>query len=155
MKLLNRKHQINAHLKHVIRCFTDLDTVAMALSEIDDKSRVKPLVKNDGLYLVAEEPMIKVTHFTSYSNGIYIARMMPLPAQLKRFGDVIIKCSFSSTQSGTSVVTTLETEKTPNLLWRFFIRLIVSVLVFQSRSEEKKYIQWIEQKASGWRRLQA
>jgi hypothetical protein len=147
MKLLSRKYQIKADIDHVIRCFTDFETIAKAITDIEPDGRVKPAVKSDGFYLAAEKPMIKISQFATDSNGIYSARITLLPEQLKRLGDAVVSCSFLSNQDGTSVVTTIESEKTPNPLWRLFIKIIALILALQSRSEEKQYIKWIEQNA--------
>ncbi|MEW8050083.1 MAG: hypothetical protein AB2792_08280 [Candidatus Thiodiazotropha sp.] len=145
MKLFSRKYQLKADKDHVIRCFTGLEMVAEAISNIHRDGRVKSVVKSDGLYLMTKEPMIKITQFAVDSKGMYSAQITPISKSLKRFGDVIINYIFTSTRLGTSVVASLESEKIHNLFWRLFVKFIVLALVLQSRSDENKYIQWIEQ----------
>ncbi len=147
MKLISRKYLLKADIDNVVRCFTELESVAESISYVDKEARVRPEVKRDGLYLIAKKPMMKVARFTVCPDGMYSTRVTLLSESLKRFGELIVNCSFSVTEAGTSVVTILESEKTPKLLWRIFIRFIVLVLLFQSRAEEKKYIEWVENNA--------
>lgn len=119
--------------------------VADVIFYIYRDARVKSVVKSDGLYLMTKEPMTKITQFALDSNGMYSVQITLISKSLKRFGDVIMKYIFISIRLGTSVVASLESEKIHNLFWRLFVKFIVLVLVFQSHSDENKYIQWIEQ----------
>lgn len=119
--------------------------VADVIFYIYRDARVNSVVKSDGLYLMTKEPMTKITQFALDSNGMYSVQITPISKSLKRFGDVIMKYIFISIRLGTSVVASLESEKIHNLFWRLFVKFIVLVLVFQSHSDENKYIQWIEQ----------
>ena len=64
--------------------------------------------------------------------------------KLKWFGTVTANCEFTTSGEMTAVTVEYFSDKTPDMFWKVFIRLIAKVLNFQARKYEKQFIEEIE-----------
>lgn len=151
MQIWREKYLIKAPAAHVYQCFTD-----MAYFEKEFKSqakgqnvrfkydRSKPFISPNELTVFAKEPLFRLSAKKNIANEYLLAEYVPIAKSLSKFGGADIECSLTEHNNQTLVKLIINSHKQPGFFMRIFSKLIIIVLMFQSRDEKKKFNKYIE-----------
>jgi hypothetical protein len=146
MKIIKRKIHIKANVTHVNKYISDINIFHKELLKLNDNKDIKINLHNNVLEVVGKEPLLTFTvQYSDKQNG-FMAVVTPTASNLKRFGIGTLTCKLYD-NNGTDMITQLNSDKTPNIIWRIFIKFMVFIIMFQSKSYERKFISNIEQSA--------
>ena len=146
MKIIKRKTHIKADVNHVNKYISDINVFHKELLKLNDIKDMKINLNNNVIEVVGKESLLTFTVQNSDKNNGFVAVVKPTAFNLKRFGNGTLTCTLYD-NNGTDMITQLNSDETPNLLWRIIIRLIVFIVMLQSKSYEKQFINNIEQSA--------
>jgi len=149
MKLLKTNSRVKAEIDRVYKYLSDLDNLYNDINYLKENNEVKVARTDSGVEFIGKgkELLFKMENIEYEENyGIRI-KVVTEGRHLKRFGDADIISRLSYANNTTNIETVVMTEKTPGFIWRIFIKLMVFIYMFQSRSVEKAYIKRIEDRA--------
>ena len=159
MRLWKEKVIINAPVDHVFKCVTDFDLFEKFV--FSQKDEIAKGLKEKGikkfkfrynqalgeLTIISDHPLLKIVPekeiLNEYTSGI----LVPISGTIKRLGKAKIECRFTETNSKTELFTEVNSFKEPNIFTKIIIKIIISILRFQSKSDGKKFISFIEKSA--------
>ncbi len=148
MIVLARKYVFNADINHVFTCFTNIDYLYNECSwSLKNDERIKIRKSKDGFIVKKSKDLLKIIEIEKQSPFLLKAEISPIPKELHKFGTLIATSTFEENGSKTVVKSIIESHHKPGLLWGVLIKIIVSVIVFQSRKLEKEFITVIEKNA--------
>jgi len=147
MKILTRKYKVKANINHVFFCFTDIDYIHKEFNRLAKGEGIRSVKNNLELEIKGKKSLFKLKAVEEEAPNYFEAEITPTSKQLMKFGGVVIICNFLFHGEYTKVTTKVISNKNPSLLWKLFIKIIASILVFQSIKNEKRFIQAIEKSA--------
>jgi len=147
MNLLIRKHKVKANINHVFHCFTSIDYIHKEGNRYAKSKGLKIIKNNQELEFKGKKTLFKLKEIEAEEPTYCKVEITPMAQNLKKFGGATIIFDFSESEGYTEVLTKITSNNNPSLFWKIFIKIIMLVLVFQSREDEKKYIQNIEKNA--------
>ena len=147
MNILTKKNKVKANISHVFHCFTDIDYIHKEFNRLAKSEGLKIIKKNQELEFKGKKTLFKLKEIEAEKPNYYKAELTPTSKQLMRFGGAEITCNFSNNGEYTKVITKITSNNNPTYFWKIFIKIIVFVLVFQSRKHEKQYVLAIEKSA--------
>jgi len=147
MILLRSKAKVNARIDHVYKYVNDIDKLYNDINDLKQSNDINALKIENGIEFKSKqnESIYKIVKNITETANEFNATMSTESKHLKRFGNANIVSKLSSINNTTNIETVIITEKTPGFIWRVFIKLIVFVLMFQSKSLVKAYVNRIEE----------
>ena len=146
MEIYKRRLHVNADINHVNQYISDIDNFHKELLKLNDNKDIKINLNNNVMEIVGKEPLLTLTVQSTEIHNIFIAVVTPIAPNLKRFGNGTLTCKLYE-NNGTDMITQLNSDKTPNILWRIFIKLIAFIIMLPTKKYEKQFINNIEQNA--------
>lgn len=149
MILLRSTTKVKAGIDHVHKYINDLNNLYNDFIALNKNSDLKVVKIENGIEFKGKSNGLLYTIIknTPENTNEFSAIAIPESQHLKRFGNAHIVSKLSSVNSVTIIKTSIITEKTPGLLWRVIIKIIVYILMLQSKEYEKEYINRIEKNA--------
>ena len=147
MKILTRKYNIKANIERVFYCFSDTDYILKEIKRLNKSNEINVVKKDQMLEFRGKSTLFILKQLEAKEPVFYIAQITPIDKILLKFGNATLTCKFTENGETTFVLVEMHSEKDPNLLWKVFIKIIIFILMLQSRSDEKRYIKKIEQHA--------
>ena len=154
MRILNEKFKFHAPIAHVYACFIDISYFEKDLKrelgrEVTlDYDKTK---SNDELSEVIvnnkSEPMFKIIPTENVKNEYLRSELVPLAKPLVTFGSADMECRFYSNGKSTEVAIQIVTKRNPKIFWRLFTKIIILILMLQSRSDIRRFIKYVEASA--------
>lgn len=147
MKIIKRKIHINANVEHVYKYIGDINYFYGELLKLNDNKNIKIKLKENILEFIDKETLFTLTVQKPDNNYQFKALFTPVAFHIKRFGSGYVTCTLTNSNSGTNMITELESVKNPGFIWRVFIKIAAYIMLMQSKSYEKQFISSIEQSA--------
>ncbi|MEW8052196.1 MAG: hypothetical protein AB2792_13375 [Candidatus Thiodiazotropha sp.] len=147
MKLLTKTYNIHAGIERVYYCFSDIDYILKEINRLKDNDELNVVKRDDELIFIGKTDLFSLKESESNKPKFYKSKITPISDALMRFGTATVTCEFSENGNNTRVIVDITSSKTPGFIWRIFIKIIIFILKFQSRADEKRYIKAIEQSA--------
>lgn len=160
MIVWKEKIVINAPIEHVYKVLTDLSYFEKylksrkneILQQLKDTGIRKYKIKLDNLSgeltLVADCPILKFIREKAELNKSVSGRLLPLKEPFIRLGEASVNCKMARIGAETELMTEISSDRNPGLLWKIFIKTLVLVQQFKTRSEVKKFVYYVEKSAS-------
>jgi len=145
MKLLTRKYNIKANIERVFYCFSDTDYILQEIKRLNKNNKIKVVKKDQMLEFKGKSTLFRLKKLEVKEPFLYRAQIIPIDNTLLKFGNATLTCKFGENSGETDVQVEMHSEKNPKLLWKVYIKIIIYILMLQSRSDEKRYIKKIEQ----------
>jgi len=147
MNILIRNYYVKANINHVYFCFSDIDHLYKEFTRLANNKTIKIIKHNQEIEFKGERTIFKLKLVEFEKPNYFSAEITPAKKMLNTFGKAKLTCNFKNNGEYTKVSSVLTSEKNPSLFWKIFIKIIVFILVFQSRKNEKQYICAIEKNA--------
>ena len=145
MRILTRKYTIKASIERVFYCFSDNDYILKEIKRLNKNNDIKVIKKDQALVIKGKSPLFSLKPLEVKEPILYTAQITPIVKNLLRFGNATITCRFAESKQTTHVWVEVKSDKDPGFLWWVFIKIIIFILMLQSRADEKQYIKAIEQ----------
>jgi hypothetical protein len=159
MRIWKEKILVKAPVAHVFNHATNFDYFEKYI--MSNKNEIREELKDRGikklrftynqkldeLAVISEKPLFKIirdkTVPNEYSSGI----LVPLCEPVTLLGEAKLESWFTEINGETEVVIEINSLKIPNVFWRIAMKIYASILKFQSKSDMKRYVKFIEKSA--------
>jgi len=147
MRLLKTNSLVKAEIGYVYKYLCDLDNLYNDINYLKENNEVKVVRTECGVEFIGKkkELLFKMVNIEYKNNYGVRLKVITEGKHLKRFGNADIICHLSYANNTTNIETVVMTDKTPRIIWRAFIKLMVFIYMFQPRNIEKAYIKRIEE----------
>lgn len=161
MRLVNETWHIKAPVKYVYEYFTSIELFKKEfikyLKKEDRKHQqhrvsisynsTAPFAVGNEIKIIGKHPLYKLVIIDNEPERSLDFRVVPLSMRFQKWGEATLTCRFTGMNNQTTVTTRLESHSTPNWLWWIFIKIIVWILLFRTKSDTMRVIQKIEDSA--------
>ena len=156
MIVWKEKITINAPIEQVYRVLTDFsyferyiksqkDQILQQLKETGiRKYKIKFDNLSGELTVVTDFPILKFIRQKAELNESVSGRLVPLKGPLKRLGEASVNCKMVKVGTVTELMTEITSDKNPGLLWKLFIKTLMLIQKYQTRSEVKRFVNFVE-----------
>jgi hypothetical protein len=145
MQLFRKIYTIRADIDRVFYCFSDFDYILKEMHRLKDDEDIEVFRQGDKLVFKGESTLFSISQTETNKPVLFRAQITPESKSMSWFGTATITCQFSDCGKTTQVLTEITISKNPNFFWKGLIKVIMFIIQWRSRSDEKKYIEAIEQ----------